>query len=839
MTNGLDKLIYIYSVDTSFFYFDEEYKIHKKLLKSYRYRDYLKTLDSSYSKHKKYISNRIVNLKRKLYRSFSNNYGSRTLRKDSLKDTNIISIFDSVLTRTIGLQENKLSNDIIVVQAYYFQVLESLIKNGFMYNGEKYVYFSSSAGQIRTKKSVFLKENLLTKHQNTLMCGLSIEDINEKGGINLTKYQAYLCLSNSASSEWKNFDIDRCIVVDDLETKVNGVFDHIDDETYEINRKNMDVEISHSDGCGIVLESVSKKSFMFRMPFFKGLLVPFPFDKFASKFNSYIIKDIYGVEHDIVKENIQIIFTKSQFKLYNFYDSWDDYKEKFKKYNCQAATLNEEDTSVLGKLNYQMLQSLTDISDDELTEISSETIDDILSIGTSKNTMLKVLAATESNKHRNPFQEALYHYPELLNDVHSKQTIKNKKSSLVKDAWSGKLHINGIYTFICPDMYAACEKWFLSIENPNGLLRNEQVFCNLFKEGKISMLRSPHLYREWGIRNNVIDNEKKEWFITEGIYTSVHDSISKLLQFDCDGDKSLVIEDDLITTVAERNMKNDEIVPLYYEMKKGKPQLINNDNIFHSLILAYKANIGEYSNSISKIWNSHNVNLDVIKWLTCENNYEIDRAKTSYFPTRPDHVNKKIKKYLKSKLPSFFMYAKDKESDKVEQINDSTVNRLRKIIPSKRINFKRVAGGLDYKMLMINEKVELDFEIINTYSKLDINKKWLIQKEELKNKDKLYIYKFIRDELLKINSDVEYVTDVLIEYLYNYKSSKNKTTLWESFGNVLVQNLKFNLNVSEECIDCGGRYRVTKQRQVRCDSCQKEKDKENARLRKRKQRKTI
>jgi hypothetical protein len=840
MTKNLDKLSYIYSVDTSCFYSDFEHLIHNKLLKSYRYRDYLKSLQGNFNENKKFINHRISKLKSKLFQSFNENHEMRTLRSDSLKKSNIISIFDSTLTRTLGIKENELSMDLLVVQTYYFQILESIIKNGFLFNGEKYIYFSSSAGQIRCKKSVFLKESLFKKHCNTLMCGLSVGDINNSGGINLTKYQAYLALSNSASYEWSDFDINRCIVVDDLETSVKGTFDHIDNETYEITRKVMDIEINHTDGCGIMLNSVSEKSFMFRMPFFKGLLVPFPFDKFAHQHKSYKVKDIYGVEHDIIKENIQIIFTKSQFKLHNFYKSWDDYKEKFIKYNCQASKLNEEDTSRFGKLNYQMLQSLTDVSDEELFEISKDTIEDIMNISSDKAVMLKVLAATESNNRKNSFQESLFMYPELLNDVHSKQTIKNKKYSLVKEAMAGKLNVNGIYTFICPDLYAACEKWFLGNENPNGLLNDGEVHCRLFEQGKLSVLRSPHLYREWAIRSNITDNEMEKWFITDGIYTSVKDTISRLLQHDCDGDKSLVIKDDLISSIAERNMKNDDIVPLYYEMKKGKPQEINNENLYHSLILAYKANIGEYSNSISKIWNSNNVNLDVIKWLTAENNYEIDRAKTSYFPTRPDHVNDIIKKYLKSKLPSFFIYAKDKDVKNVEVTNNSTVNRLQRIIPNKRINFKKVAGGLDYKMLMSDDKVNLHSEIIERYLYLDSRKKWIgFQKEDTKNHDKLYIYKFIRDELLKIHNDKEYITDVLVKYLYEEKVSKNKTSLWESFGDVIVKNLKANLNVSEECCDCEGRFKVTKQRQVRCDGCQKELNKINARLRKRKQRNSI
>ena len=49
-----------------------------------------------------------------------------------------------------------------------------------MYKGEKYIYFTSSAGQIRTKKTVFIKESVWKKYEKTIMCGLTIDSINKK-----------------------------------------------------------------------------------------------------------------------------------------------------------------------------------------------------------------------------------------------------------------------------------------------------------------------------------------------------------------------------------------------------------------------------------------------------------------------------------------------------------------------------------------------------------------------------------------------------------------------------------------------------------------------------------
>ncbi len=242
----------------------------------------------------------------------------RILNEDQLKDTNIISVFDSALSRAIGIRQDTLTDALIVVQVYYFDVFRDISFYGFTYKGEKYKYFTSSAGQIRRKKAVFMKESVWNKLEKTVMCGLTINKINAKGGINVNKYLAYMALTNSATDEWKEFDIDKSIVVDDFETNVYGTFDFVDESDYTITRKTDYVPIPHTDGAGMILPSVSTKNFMFRAPWIKGLLGVFDFRKFIDRHNcSSVIQDIYGKEHDVIKEDIQIIFTKSQFKCGN------------------------------------------------------------------------------------------------------------------------------------------------------------------------------------------------------------------------------------------------------------------------------------------------------------------------------------------------------------------------------------------------------------------------------------------------------------------------------------------------------------------------------------------
>ncbi|MGM1044866.1 MAG: RNA dependent RNA polymerase [Bacillota bacterium] len=822
-------------------------KIHRRLNKNYRYRNKLKGLkakqpkqESKIDRYIAYTNKRIKRIKASLYNQFTQHNGIRHLRHEALmRKKSVISVFESTLTRTLGIKQDQLSDDIMVIQTYFFDILRDLIYHGFIYNNEKYICFTASAGQIRTKKTVFIKESVYRKHNAALMCGLTVDKINELGGVNINKYLAYLALCNSATEEWIGFDINKAIVVEDMETPVHSIVDFIDDKTYEITRQSMDIDIEHTDGSGMILPRKCKKSMMVRLPWIKGLLVPFPFDKFIREANCAagehkygVIRDIYGVEHDIIKEKIEVIFTKSQFKMWKYYSSWDEYRSNFVKYNCQAGKCNEEDDEIgNAKLNYQMLQTLTDITDDELIRISERTRKKILNVGSDRKTMLRLLGVTDLNTNKNYLQQALKVYPELLNDTYSKEILKQVKRSMVKNAKSGKVDISGKYTFISPDLYAFCEYLILDNKQPKGLLSNGEVFCSLYKDGeKLDCLRSPHLYREHAVRVNVIDKDMKRWFVTNALYTSCHDPISKVLMFDNDGDKALVCNDETLVEAAERNMNG--IYPLYYKMAKAAAEKVTNETIYNGLVAAYTGgNIGMISNDITKLWNSDNVNFDVIKLLCMENNFTIDYAKTLYKPTRPQDKKKLITAYTKSKVPHFFIQAKDKHLDNVAESNNSVVNRLGKLIPNPKINFKAAnLGKFDYRLLLSNKNrvIKLDERIINAYIEQDLQKHFMMKGtlEEKGTSDDIYIYKEIRKKLLEVNKDVTYIVDVLVEYLYKHKNSSFKTTLWSSFGDIIVVNLKKNINMGFDdgyiqCEICGERIESKRNVQRYCRQCAK------------------
>lgn len=833
---SLTKQIFLYSVATDAFYNEQEQYIHKRLLSLYGLRKKIQAqvkADSKYSWRRASVNRVIAKEKAKLSALLDKRLEdptSRELNPEAIKDKNVISLFESSLTRALGLKTNELTKTLMVLNVFFFQVFEGLVKNGFMYEGERYIFLTASAGQIRTKRAVFVKESAYLEVQNKLMCGLTIDHINEMGGANPNKFLAYLALNNSATDVWEEFDIDKSIVVDDFETDVIGLVDYIDDVTYDITRKEMPCNVPHMDGCGLMLHG---KTRMVRMPWMKGLLVQFPFDQFIKERCGGQAKvcDIYGHEHDVVAEGIEYIFTASQFKMAKYYNSWEEYKDYFKKYGCEACYCNiEEDYIPNARINYQMLQTLSDITDDEIGKLMKRSLDEIDSIGNDYQTTMRLLGATEYNQNPNFYQQALMQYPELFRDQYSKEILKQTKKSLVKQAKAGRLRVNGKYFFLSPDLYAFCEWLFLGDQNPKGLLADGEVYCSEYRDGdELACLRSPHLYREWPIRVNKKNEELDRWFgKTKCIYTSCHDLISRILQFDVDGDKALVVRDRTLTRVAKRNMEG--IVPLYYEMKKAKGSLITNESLYEGMVKAFTTgNIGPYSNNITKIWNCgkeiSDEQLNVVRWLCAENNYCIDCAKTLYMPTRPKYVDDIIKSYTKAKLPYFFQYAKDKELWQVEPLNTSPMNRLCASVPTPKIKFNKNLGKFDYKMLLSNKTFEMTndtYVVLAAYDYWNKRQSMVFNTadEAHSNQEDMYVFKQIRANIIEATGyDVDFIVDSLVSYLYTMRTVSTKKLLWSCFGGEIVANLKKNVvGLGNICPICGARFAPNVANQVTCSS---------------------
>lgn len=860
--------------------------------------------------------------KEQIFRSLMQRNKSKTRKIYSNRDFKSeeqfrnIAIFESDLNRCFGCKDMEHSDDIISVVTYYTEIFDSIIHNGFDYKGRHFVFFTAGAGQTRCKKSTFVNEKLLDKNFNRLFCGLTPEIINEQGGMNTNKYLAYTSLCQTNTEIWKNFNIDRAIVVDDIEynipdQQVRYIYTESPDDKEqmkylqeEIERCNeqlkeikikkqnrprgfkrpqteimeerniqnrrkalrediqelkskyhrsevrtMPVTIPFTDGFGISLRKI--ESSMIRLPFIKGLIAYCPRRAFvdwcsANSIPIHKVVDIYGKSYSI--NEIDYIFTKSQFKMWKYYSNvldengniiktgWEVYKENFKKYGCDACRCNvERGVKLNSKTNYQVLQTLTtEMTDDDILSLASYDINCLNGIGRNVQCMLNVLGANEKkNDHMNWLQKSLILYPEMLKDFYVKTLLKNTKDSMIKNFRSGKFSINGAYVFAIPDTLACLQYWFTDIDKTDlskfGFVRQGNVSCRLFQnQEELDCLRSPHLDHAHCIRKNQINDKTKTWTKSNGIYIGMQDIMSKLLMYDNDGDKLLVHNNKTIIKCAKQYQRKHGMIPNYYDMPKASPELISSDSLYNGIVMAYHhGNIGTPSNEITKIWQTlspdsteeeiqHAIN--VIALRCADVNFTIDYAKTLYKPTIPKEILEQYKVYSGKKVPHFFIYAKGKSKDNVEELSNCNIDRISNVVKSNRIVFKDLLGKYSYKILMSNPYIDIKSEkaqeIINLYREIEnVNLRRLSHTDwdniDFWEQKKVYLQiQFDSNKQRKLFTDLigmpeEYISDVLVKAL---QDDVNKDTLWRLFGEIIYHNIEINLNGTKICKKCGNRF---------------------------------
>lgn len=847
-----------------------------------------------------------------------------------------INIFESDLTRILNCKDMEHSDGIISVVTYYTEIFESIVNNGFIYKDKKYIFFTAGAGQTRNKKSTFILEEELEKNIGRLFCGLTRDIINNNGGMNTNKYLAYTSLCQTNTSIWKNFDIDKAIVVEDIEfsipdqevryiytetpedklaiselrdeldivnirlrqikeekqnyergkrrpkdvineekkhkerrSEISKEIQNIRKKYHKTDIKKMDITIPFTDGFGVCLKE--EPNAMVRLPFMKGLLSYISrskFKKFCKEngFKIYKIMDIYGKEHHI--DNIDYIFTKSQFKMYKYYQNelddignviktgWEVYKENFKSYGCDACRCNiDNGVKLNAKTNYQVLQTLTtEMTDEDILELGRYDIDNLNGIGEDINCMLNILGAnSDKNDRMSWLQKSLVLYPEMLKDFYIRKLLKDTKDSMLNKIRSGKFSVNGAYTFIIPEPLACMQWWFNGERDLSklGIIKKDEVVCRLFKKEEVDCLRSPHLDHSHCIRNNKNDEESKYWYGTDGLYVGVNDIMSKVLMNDNDGDTALVHNNATIIKCAKSYQEKYKMIPNYYDMPKANPQQLDNKSLFDGIVMAYHhGNIGTPSNEITKIFDTLNVNsskeeileaIEVVALRCSDVNYTIDYAKTLYKPDIPNWILERYKKYSNRKVPRFFVYAKGKSKGQVEEKSENNINRISNIVKSKRITFKDLLGSYQYAKMMnakydIKDVSEEDKQkILDLYNEIDLANKRELSKHDLdfmefEDRQKVKILLSWKGERQKtlfqksININEEYIANILIKELHG---KINQDSLWRMFGETIFANLQTNLENTKICECCKERFEYaqkTGKPKVYCDICAYEKE---------------
>ena len=101
-----------------------------------------------------------------------------------------------------------------------------------------------------------------------------------------------------------------------------------------------------------------------------------------------------------------------------------------------------------------------------------------------------------------------------------------------------------------------------------------------------------------------------------------------------------------------------------------------------------------------------------------------------------------------------------------------------------------------------------DNQIVERYNYWNRHQYLFNTEAENAKQEDMYMFQQIRKHILEeTNEDINVVVNTLVMYLYTIKTNNMKKTLWASFGDILVENLKKNTaSLGKVCEECGDRF---------------------------------
>lgn len=360
---------------------------------------------------------------------------------------------------------------------------------GFSINGIKYRRLLGTNGGIKNSTIVFVSERLKDEIERRIENGR--DPTKELVTAKLEAYRALTCSASTPVSFPKGI-----LVVEDAETEFDSevlyLTDEADGEPVMELHENEHIVLDASDGYGLMLPSLAERwseelglDYMMsgcntRFSYEKGMVFTFDFVEFAEKVaGNYIVEDAWGYDVDV--RDVEIILTTSMLKLWDSYNSCDEYVRKSlaNKYSfcvtktCPKSLENERCT------NYQFLQSYN-LNDDDIDELIKPTMDEIKDVldGDWRKTVLflKGVGLNESNvpKLPNDFIKAGMIDNRVFQDTFVKRNVYQLIRNRINEAKVGILKVHGNYSIICGDPYLLCQSIF-GLEK-TGLLKAGEIY---------------------------------------------------------------------------------------------------------------------------------------------------------------------------------------------------------------------------------------------------------------------------------------------------------------------------------------------------------------------------
>ena len=481
------------------------------------------------------------------------------------------------------------------------------------------------------KKSIIVYAPMINNNQHNIYDALTAHmDNGRNKEIELVpaKFEAYKALTCSASVPVTNPK--GVLVVDDLtvicKEHVIKLDDSDDSKLEPVLTEPSDpeeIEIIDSDGYGLICPKLSKtwgadmleeyipSGFCIRNSFCKGMVFTFDFHDFARTIaNKETVQDVWGNVHNI--SDIDLILTTSMLKLWDSYDSIDDYLSKCEQnnYTFSVTKVCPEKLENERNMNYQFLQSYQ-LTDDEIAELLEPTIREVKEVinGDIDKTILFLKGAASDNDvnlNDNDYViQSLMINPHMATDPYIINRINYMIKKKINEAKIGVIKVHGNYAVISGDPYALCQKIFgCNINNDDyGLLRAGQMYSKYWVDDGVSQVvcfRAPmSCHNNLRIMNVTSDDTMAYWYryMTTINILNCHDSVTAASNgADKDGDCFITTDNPILL----RNTRQTKTIMC--AQKKAKKAIITEDNLRQSNKNGFGDDIGKITNRITTMY---------------------------------------------------------------------------------------------------------------------------------------------------------------------------------------------------------------------------------------------
>ena len=381
------------------------------------------------------------------------------------------------------------------------------LNKGFKINGIEYHRLIGTPNGVKKSTIIYcpivnsLGKNIYSELEKQLNNGR-----NENKQLVPAKFEAHKALACSATTAVSMpKDI---LVVDDLTVhfKDNVIFlnDEKTDEPEMSMVNDADIELISSDGYGLICPALAQRwsdemnvhylagTMCIRNSFCKGVVATFDFHSFARTIaQTDTVVDVWGKSHNI--NDVEIILTASMLKLWDSYDSLEDYLNKCNEngFTFGITKVYPNHLEEERNLNYQFIQSY-DLSDNEIHNLIAPTVNEIKDVlgGDYYKSLLFMKGSVDETYNGNESDniiKSLMIAPEILNDPYIISRIHLMIKKKIDEAKIGTLKIKGNYCVVIGDPFALCQKIF-NIDVPEselGLLRAGEIYNQHWHDKKV------------------------------------------------------------------------------------------------------------------------------------------------------------------------------------------------------------------------------------------------------------------------------------------------------------------------------------------------------------------